>query len=94
MNSTITHIDPNGRTIGESLYYALFRVAAIAELEGPAKAVEWAESVLDDGDLREAFVAGVVSSEACGGIHNGDSRLNARIPVLRFTRRTPAFRGH
>jgi hypothetical protein len=64
MNSTTTPIDPSGRAIGEALYYVLFRVAAIADLEGPVKAVEWAQSVLDDDRLRAALVAGIVSNES------------------------------
>jgi hypothetical protein len=79
MNSTTTLIDPSGQAIGESLYYALFRVAAIADLEGPAKAVAWAESILDDDQLREAFVAGVVSSEARGGVHHREKPTGADV---------------
>jgi len=47
--------------IAEGLHFALFRITAIADLVGPAKAVEWGQSVLDDDELRAAFVAGVSS---------------------------------
>ena len=71
MNSTTTLADSSGHAIGEALYFALFRVTAIADLEGPVKAVEWAQSVLDDDRLRAAFVAGIVSSESRGrGVHH------------------------
>ena len=72
MNTT-TLTDPSRQEIGETLYYALFRVAAIADLEGPAKAVEWAQSVLDDDRLRAAFVAGIASSEPRSrGVRHGE----------------------
>jgi len=45
----------------ESLYLALFKVTAIADLESPERAVEWAQSLLEDEQLRAAFVAGVAS---------------------------------
>jgi hypothetical protein len=82
MNGTSTIIDPSGRAIGASLYLALFRVAAIADLEGPERAVEWAQSVLDDDRLRAAFVAGV--SRELGPAQR---RVNTGIPLLRFGRR-------
>ena len=89
MNTTTRLTDPSGQAIGETLYYALFRVAAIADLEGPAKAVEWAQSVLDDDRLRAAFVAGVVSGEPRGrGVRHGEkpsgtpqSAIECRAPV-------------
>ena len=79
MNSTTTHTDPGEQTTEETVYLALFRVAAIADLEGPAKAVEWAQSVLDDDRLRAAFIAGV-------------SRAASRRTRNRESWRTPACR--
>jgi hypothetical protein len=40
----------------DSVYYALFRVVEIAELHGAEKAVEWAQSALDEPQLREGLV--------------------------------------
>jgi predicted RNA polymerase sigma factor len=60
----ITHSD--GQAIDQSLYLALFRLVSIADLEGPAKAVEWAQSVLDDDRLRAAFTGrGAPQAELC-----------------------------
>jgi hypothetical protein len=43
----------------QAVYYALFRVIEIAELSGRAKALQWAESLIDDPELRRAFARGV-----------------------------------
>jgi hypothetical protein len=40
----------------ESVYYALFRVAELAEYSSPEQAVDWARSVLGDRQLLEGFV--------------------------------------
>jgi len=42
-----------------SVYFALFRVVEIAELEGPEAAVKWAEEALGYEGLREGLVEGV-----------------------------------
>ena len=56
-----------------AVYLALFRVVAIADLDSPERAVEWAKSMLDDDQLREAFIA------------RASDELESR-PVLRFGR--------
>jgi hypothetical protein len=43
----------------QSVFYALFRVIEIEELSGPEKAVEWARAMVDEPELRGAFVDGV-----------------------------------
>jgi hypothetical protein len=58
--------------VADALYLALFRIVAIAELEGAARAIEWADAMLDDEHLRRAFIAKASQAEA---------------PVLRFGRR-------
>jgi hypothetical protein len=58
----------------ESVYLALFKVTAIADLESPERAVEWAQSLLEDEQLRAAFVAGVESELAA-------SRRSPRFPA-------------
>ena len=40
----------------ESVFYALFRVAELAEYAGSDKAVEWARGALDDRQLLHGFV--------------------------------------
>jgi hypothetical protein len=98
MHSTTTLIDPGGRAIGETLYLALFRVAAIADLKGPAKAIEWAQSVLDDDRLRAAFVAGAgarlspgAGAAPRGRRHSGGplQSSHAGHPGLAGSRRAP-----
>ncbi len=39
----------------EAIYRAAFRMTAVADLYGPDRAVEWAQSLLDDPDLLRAF---------------------------------------
>jgi hypothetical protein len=43
--------DARARTI----YNVMFRLTSISELYGPSRAVEWAQSVLDDPELLAAF---------------------------------------
>ena len=62
------------------VYLALFRVVAIANLESPERAVEWAQSMLEDDQLREAFVA------------RASDELAPR-PILRFGRGRGAERS-
>jgi len=62
MNTTIP--DARSAAVDESLYLAIFRVTAIADLAGPVRAVEWAQSLLDDEQLRAAFISGVSSEWA------------------------------
>jgi hypothetical protein len=74
--------------IAEGLHFALFRITAIAELAGPAKAVDWGQSVLDDDELRAAFVAGV-SGELAARARAGTKRVGAgqRFRLARVSRR-------
>ena len=41
-------LDPVERAV----YFTLFKITSTAELAGPERAVDWAESVLEDADLR------------------------------------------
>ena len=41
---------------GDAVYFALFRIVEIAELHGAETAIEWAQSALDEGQLREGLV--------------------------------------
>ena len=43
----------------DSVYYALFRVVEIGELENAEAAVKWAEEALSVSDLRSGIVEGV-----------------------------------
>ena len=84
----------------ESVYLALFKVTAIADLDSPERALEWAHSLLDDEQLRAAFVAGVESELASSKrrragrvIGRFDRRpLDPEMPVLHFGR--PERRGN
>ena len=40
----------------DAVYFALFRVVEIAELRGAETAIEWAQSALDEEQLREGLV--------------------------------------
>jgi hypothetical protein len=40
----------------DAVYFALFRVVEIAELHGTDKAIEWAQSALDESQLRDGLV--------------------------------------
>jgi hypothetical protein len=40
----------------DAVYFALFRVVEIAELHGAETAIEWAQSALDEVQLREGLV--------------------------------------
>ena len=83
----------------ESVYLALFKVTAIADLDSPERALEWAQSLLEDEQLRAAFVAGVVSElvssrrrRAARGIRRFDRvPLDPEMPVLHFG--SPERRG-
>jgi hypothetical protein len=39
----------------DAIYHAAFKMTAIADLYGPERAVEWAQSLLDDPELLQAF---------------------------------------
>jgi hypothetical protein len=38
-----------------STFHAIFRLLAIADLYGPERAIEWAQTLLDDPELLAAF---------------------------------------
>lgn len=52
LSSTATIPDDPG---SEAIFRAVFRLTAIADLYGPDRAVEWAQTLLDDPDLLRAF---------------------------------------
>ncbi|HKO28158.1 MAG TPA: hypothetical protein VJU80_11920, partial [Solirubrobacteraceae bacterium] len=45
-----------------AIFLTIFRLTSISDLYGPRKAVEWAESLLDDPQLLKAF------ARASGGL--------------------------
>ena len=47
--------DARREIVMQGVFYALFRVAAIDDLAGPEKALEWARSMTEDAELRGAF---------------------------------------
>jgi hypothetical protein len=44
------------RLAERSVYFALFRVVELAELEDSEKAVEWAQNAVSSEDLRQGLV--------------------------------------
>ena len=56
---------------GAGTFHAVFRLLAIADLYGPARAMEWAQSLVDDPELVSAYV-------------NGPERAIAEIRVRRI----------
>lgn len=38
-------------------FYALFKLLTVAELAGPARALEWGEALLEDDELLAAFAS-------------------------------------
>ena len=49
-------MDRQDELAGDAVYFALFRVVEIAELHGAETAVEWAQSALDESQLRDGLV--------------------------------------
>jgi hypothetical protein len=49
-------MDSHDELAREAVYYALFRLVEIAELHGPETAVDWAQSALDEEQLRDGLV--------------------------------------
>jgi hypothetical protein len=43
--------------LAAGIYYALFKVVSVSDLAGPEKAIEWAQSALDDEVLLRSFAA-------------------------------------
>ena len=50
---SITDISQDACRAG--IFYAVFRLTAIAELYGPKRALDWAQSLLDDPELLTAL---------------------------------------
>ena len=42
-------------TCGAGIFHAVFRLIAISDLYGPERAIEWAQSLVDDPELLSAF---------------------------------------
>jgi hypothetical protein len=40
---------------GGGIYHSMFRMIAIADLYGPERAIQWAQTLLDDPELLSAF---------------------------------------
>lgn len=40
---------------GAGIFHAMFRLIAVSDLYGPARAIEWAQSLVDDPQLLSAF---------------------------------------
>ena len=38
-----------------AIFHAVFRLTSVVDLYGPERAIEWAQSLLDDPELLEAF---------------------------------------
>jgi hypothetical protein len=43
---------------GAGIFHAIFRLIAISDLYGSEKAIEWAQSLIDDPELLAAFAHG------------------------------------
>ena len=52
-HESITEINRDACRAG--IFHAAFRLTAIAELYGPKRAVDWAQSLLDDPELLTAL---------------------------------------
>ena len=63
----------------DGVYYALFKVVSTRDLVGEERAIEWAQSLLDDPELLDAFAA-----EACR--HPGPGRRRSVRTSERFAR--------
>lgn len=44
-----------GDACSAGIFHAIFRLIAISDLYGPARAIEWAQSLIDDPELLAAF---------------------------------------
>ena len=40
---------------GAGIFHAMFRLIAVSDLYGPERAIEWAQSLVDDPELLDAF---------------------------------------
>jgi hypothetical protein len=58
----------------DGIFRAVFRLIAISDLYGPERAVEWAQSLLDDPELLSAFA-------------HASERRTAEITIRRLARR-------
>jgi hypothetical protein len=52
-------MDSHDELARDAVYFALFRVVEIAELHGAETAVEWAQSAIDEEQLRDGLVSRV-----------------------------------
>ena len=53
------HTDKLGQgACGVGIFHAIFRLIAISDLYGPERALEWAQTLLDDPHLLLAFAHG------------------------------------
>ena len=57
----------------DAVYYALFRVVEVGELEDAEAAVAWAQSALEGPELREGLVARVAELPAARRVPAGHS---------------------
>jgi hypothetical protein len=72
---------------GAGIFHAVFRLIAIADLYGPARAMEWAQSLLDDPELLSAFAHGPERPIAEITVR----RLGVPVPPLADPGRRPDF---
>src|SRR5256885_16817536 len=47
-----------------AIFHAVFRLISVADLYGPERAIEWAQSLLDDEALLEAFARGSAAADS------------------------------
>jgi hypothetical protein len=50
-------------SVSRGVHAALFKVVAVADLQGPEAAVEWAQSVIEEPKLLSAFAERAVREE-------------------------------
>ena len=55
MNATNARSEIVQGACARTIYNVMFRLTSISDLYGPDKAVEWAQSVLEDPQLRAGF---------------------------------------
>ena len=60
-----THTDEHWHgACAAGIFHAMFRLIAVSDLYGPERAVEWAQSLVDDPDLLSAFAHAPASAAA------------------------------
>jgi hypothetical protein len=50
-------------SVSRGVHAALFKVVAVADLQDPEAAIEWAQSVIDDPELLAAFAERAVRED-------------------------------